>query len=422
MGDALNATDYDAVLKDYYTDDKIKEQSYSENPWFAMVVKEQAGGRRYVQPIEYGNPGGASAVFGTAATNSATGKSKYLDFLINRQKQYQRVSIENELLYSTNSPRDSFAKAFDEFDRGFRSLGEKIGRRMYRTSGGSIGKMANTTTATNVIVLADKADAFNYQLGQQLQFAPADGTGPLDGGGATLEVTGIEYETGQITLAANLNTIAGISATDYVFGQDDFGVCLAGLEDWIPSGPDRNTRLAASFFGATRNNAPERLGGIHMDGTTMGGLDEVLIKLVGRIGKHGGQTSHIFANPETLTDLQLTSNAKVLLPQEIFTAMKNDEGEVIVGFAGFRVQIGSRTVRVYGDRNCPSNRIWAVQMDTWKLYHAAEVVNWLGEEWTGTKLTRSQTEDAMFADLGNYCNLGCSAPAWNGSASITPST
>jgi hypothetical protein len=27
----------------------------------------------------------------------------------------------------------------------------------------------------------------------------------------------------------------------------------------------------------------------------------------------------------------------------------------------------------------------------------------------------------MYADLGNYCNLGCSAPAWNGGASITPS-
>jgi hypothetical protein len=43
----------DALLKDYYTDDKIKEQSYGENPFFAFVKKERgvmAGGRRYVQP------------------------------------------------------------------------------------------------------------------------------------------------------------------------------------------------------------------------------------------------------------------------------------------------------------------------------------------------------------------------------------
>lgn len=420
---AYNATDYDAVLKDYYTDDKIKEQSYTDNPWFAMVPKEEDGGKRYVQPIEYGNPGGASAVFGTAATNANKSKSKYLDFYITRQKQYQRVDIENELLYATNSPKASFRKAFDEFDRGFRSLGEKIGRRLYRTSGGQIGKMANTTTNTTVITLADKADAFNYQIGMQLQFSATDGSGTLLASGATTEVSQIDYEAGQITCLDNLGVkIAGIATTSYVFQEDDYAACLAGLEDWIPSGTDRATRLGLPFFGASSRSAnPQRLGGINMDGTAMGGLDEVLIKLVGRIGKHGGMTSHIFANPETLTDLQLTSNAKVLLPQEIYTAMKNEDGEVVVGFSGFRVQIGSRTVRVYGDRNCPSNRIWAVQMDTWKLYHAGDTINWLGEEWTGTKLTRSQTADSMFADLGNYCNLGCSAPAWNGSASITPS-
>ncbi|HVH39584.1 MAG TPA: hypothetical protein VM764_06150, partial [Gemmatimonadaceae bacterium] len=86
------------------------------------------------------------------------------------------------------------------------------------------------------------------------------------------------------------------------------------------------------------------------------------------------------------------------------------------------VQIGARTVKVYGARSCPSNRIHALQMDTWKLYHAGKIINWLGEEWTGDKLTRHATEDAMLADLGVYCNLGCSAPAWNGTAKITPST
>ena len=48
-------TNQDAVLKDYYTDDKIKEQSFGENPLLAFIKKERgqmAGGRRYVQPLE----------------------------------------------------------------------------------------------------------------------------------------------------------------------------------------------------------------------------------------------------------------------------------------------------------------------------------------------------------------------------------
>lgn len=420
---ATSATDYEAVLQDYYTDDKIKEQVFAEEPFYAMVPKEQAGGKKYVQPVRYAAPGGASAVFGTAKTNANLSKSKYEDFLISRVKQYQSVVVENELLYASDSPKASFKKAFDEFDDGFKALGEKIGRRLFRSAGGAIAKLALTSTSTTTLVLADKADAFNFEVGMQLQLAAANGTGSLRDSGDTVEVTEVDYETGDIEIGGDLVTaIAGCGTTDYVFQEGDFGVCLSGIDDWIPV-DDRATRLAATFHGvASRAANPVRLGGVYMDGTGFGGLDEVLIKLCGKIGKHGGKTTHIFANPETLTDLQLTSNAKMLLPQEIHTTMKSSSGEVIVGFSGYKVQIGARTVKVYGARSCPSNRIHALQMDTWKLYHAGKIINWLGEAFTGDKLSRHPTEDAMLADLGVYTNLGCSAPAWNGSAKITPST
>lgn len=420
---AHNATDYEAVLQDYYTDDKIKEQVFAEEPFYAMVPKEQAGGRRYIQPVRYAAPGGASAVFGTAKTNANSSKSKYEDFLISRSKQYQSVVVENELLYATNSPRDSFKKAFDEFDDGFKALGEKIGRRLFRSQGGAIAKLAIASTTTTTLEFADKADVFNFEVGMQLQFSATNGTGSLHNSGATVEVTEVDYETGEVEIDGDLVTaVAAVTTTSYVFQEGDYGACLSGIDDWIPV-DDRATRLAASFHGVSSRAAnPVRLGGVYMDGTAMGGLDEVLIKLCGKIGKHGGRTTHIFANPETLTDLQLTSNAKMLLPQEIYTTMKSSSGEVLVGFSGYKVQIGARTVKVYGARSCPSNRIHALQMDTWKLYHAGKIINWLGEEWTDDKLTRHATEDAMLADLGVYCNLGCSAPAWNGTAKITPST
>lgn len=415
-------TDYEAVLQDYYTDDRIKEQVFYQEPFFAMVKKESAGGKKYVQPVRYGKNGGGSARYSTAKTNAAYSKSKYEDFLIQRKKQYQSVVVDNELLYASASPRASFRKAFDEFDDGFKGIGEKIGRRLFRTSGGSIGKMANASVAVTTITLADKADAFNFEIGDKLTFAAADGTGSERDSADTTEVTEVDYEAGTIEVADTLNVkIAAIGLTDYIFQEGDFGDCLSGLEDWIPI-DDRATKLAATFHGvSTREPNPVRLGGVYMDGTAMGGLDEVLIKLVGKIGKHGGNTDVIFANPETLTDLQLTSNAKMLLPQEIRVNMRSSTGEVILGFSGYRVQIGDRTVRVFGARSCPSNRIWALQMNTWTMYHAGKVINWLGEEFTGDKLTRHPTEDAMLADLGTYCNLGCSAPAWNGGAKIAPS-
>jgi hypothetical protein len=414
-----NLSTHDAVLKDYYTDDKLKEQSFGENPFYAFVRKERgkmAGGRRYVQPVEFGHPGGSSADFTKAMTNNTV--SSYEDFLIERKKQYQRVQIAHDLLFSSGNSRESFVKAMDEFDKGLRGLGEKVGRRLYRTQGGALAKMANSTAATTVITLADKASAFNFHIGQTLAFAAADGTGSLRDSGDTTTVTAVDHEGGFITCADSLSTkISGIGTTDFVFADGDFAACLSGLEDWLPV-DDRDTRLAASFHGVTRTASPDYLGGIYMDGTAMGGLDEVIIKLVGKVAKYGGMTSHIFANPETLSDLELLSNSKMRIVAELNSKVIGDSGEVLVGFSGYRAIVGGRSVKVYGDRNCPSNRIHALQLDTWTLWHSGDLINWLGESYSGSKLQMSQNDDAAEARLGSYMNLGCSAPGKNGVAKI----
>jgi hypothetical protein len=412
-------TNQDAVLKDYYTDDKIKEQSYGENPLFAFMKKERgqmAGGRRYVQPVEFGHPGGATSEYVKAMTNGTA--SSYEDFLIPRKKQYQRVQVDHELMFATESQRESFRKALDEFDRGFKGLGEKIGRRIYRTQGGSMGRMDNASVAVTVITLEDKASSFNFHIGQKLTFAAADGSGSERDSGDTTTVTAVDHENGLITVEDQLNTkITGIGLTDYVFTSGDFNQCLAGLEDWLPV-DDRSTKLAASFNSVTRSAAPDYLGGIYMDGTAMGGLDEVIIKLVGKLGKYGAQTSHIFANPESLSDLELLSNSKMRIVSELNTKIIGEAGEVLVGFSGYRAVVGGRSVKIYGDRNCPSNRLHALQLDTWTLWHTGKLVNWLGEAYTGQRLRPSENDDCAEARLGSYQNVGCSAPGWNGVAKI----
>jgi hypothetical protein len=412
-------TNQDAVLKDYYTDDKIKEQSYGENPLFAFMKKERgqmAGGRRYVQPVEFGHPGGATSEYVKAMTNGTA--SSYEDFLIPRKKQYQRVQVDHELMFATESQRESFRKALDEFDRGFKGLGEKIGRRIYRTQGGSMGRMDNASVAVTVITLEDKASSFNFHIGQKLTFAAADGSGSERDSGDTTTVTAVDHENGLITVEDQLNTkITGIGLTDYVFTSGDFNQCLAGLEDWLPV-DDRSTKLAASFNSVTRSAAPDYLGGIYMDGTAMGGLDEVIIKLVGKLGKYGAQTSHIFANPESLSDLELLSNSKMRIVAELNTKVIGEAGEVLVGFSGYRAVVGGRSVKIYGDRNCPSNRLHALQLDTWTLWHTGKLVNWLGEAYTGQRLRPSENDDCAEARLGSYQNVGCSAPGWNGVAKI----
>lgn len=418
---AFTLSNQDAFLKEVYTDEKILEQSFSKNPLLAFIKKSQgmtAGGRRYIQPVEYQNPGGAGADYGFAMQDNTV--SKYLDFILSRQKQYQRIQINNELLYATTKKSDAFVNALKEFDRGMRSLGEKIGRRLYRTQGGALGQLSiSGTLATTTLTFTDNAACFNFYVDQVLQFSTTDGTGSLLDGGDTTTVTAVDEESGTVTIADTLNVkIAGITSSSFVFQRGDYNACISGMADWLPAGTDRATLLAASFNNIVRSVSPVKLGGVFLDGTTVGDLDAVIIKLTGKITKYGGTTSHIFANPESLSDLEIVSNSKVRILKSITTNMSTEDGKFIIGINGYLALCGGNEVEIYPDRNCPSNRLLALQLDTWRLWHTGEWINWTGEMATGMRLRPSENEDSVEARLGAYQNLGCSAPGWNGVARL----
>jgi hypothetical protein len=415
----------DAFLKDVYTDEKILEQSFGDNPWLAFVQKKRgvtAGGRRYVQPVEFANPSGASADYGFAMTDNTV--SQYQDFLLTRMKQYQRIQVNNELLYATEKKSDAFIKALGEFDRGLMSLGEKIGRRMYRTQGGSLGQLSISSTNTTTLTFTDNAATFNFTIGQVLQFSTTDGSGSLLDGGDTTTVTAVDEESGTVTTADNIGTkISGITTSSYVFQRGDYNACISGLADWLPGDAStRATLLAASFNNITRSVSPVRLGGVFIDGRSIGDLDAVIIKLTSKITKYGGKTSHIFANPESLADLELVSNSKVRILSDVMGEVRGESGNLIVGFNGYRALCGGRSVMIYPDRNCPSNRLYALQGNTWTLWHTGEWINWTGEMATGMRLRPSENEDSVEARPGAYQNLGCSAPGFNGVAQLQASS
>jgi len=413
-------TNQDAVLKDWYTDDKIKEQTFGKNPLLALMRKERAqmaGGRRFIQPVEFGHSRGANSNYAKANTNGTT--DQYEDFQIQRKTQYQRIQVAHELMFAMDGGRGSFRKALDVFDRGFKGFGEKLGRRLYRTEGGSVGKLANSTVATTTITWEDKASGFQIMKGDKLTFAAADGTGSERASGASVTVVSVDIQGGTAVVDQTLNVaITGIATTDFVFIDGDFGQCVAGLEGWLPAGSDRATRLAASFNGVTRSDAPDYLGGIFVDGTSLGGLDEVFIKLVGDVGMFGGETDYILANPRSLSDFELISNSKVRILQDLTINVRGSTGDVLVGFSGYKVNCGGRVVKVIGDRNCPSNRVYALQLDTWTVYHTGDWINWGGENYTGSRIRPSETSDDAYSVLASYMNVGCSAPGWNGVARI----
>lgn len=413
--------DYDALLKDQYTPEKVRELSYYENPLFGMMKKKRRGGRRYIQPVMFGHPGGASATFAKAKNNQFN--SKYEDFQITRSKQFLLVTLDNELYLSAQDNLDAFEPAFDEFDKGFRGLAQKINRRLYRKASGSVGQItAGSNVGTATITLVDPADAFNIEAGMLLVASATDGGGSLRSSAATVTVSSVDYEAGTVTATGNWTAgIAAVEAGDYLFAEGDWDLCPAGLESWLPV-TNRASVLAASFFGVTRSLQGQRLGGIYMDATSMGDLDETVIKLVGRVNKHGGKVDLVLMNSEVLSDLQILWNSRHFTFENIDVSIKEKVGDSTLIFSkiysGMMAQIGGRKVKLIGDQACPSNRMYALQSDTWTIWHSYELPGFILKAATGQILRVPDDSDDVEGRVGGYFNLGCSAPGWNGVAAL----
>jgi hypothetical protein len=417
-------TTLQAILKDYWTPEKVIEQSYLDRPFYGLMPKRTVYGGAWHKGIEYAHPGGAGADYGTARRNATPSRYKQFVSPTFGFRQYQRVLIPNDVILGSESDEGAITKAVTEVDKGFRGLGEKTAIRLVRTQGGTIGQMANSTTSTNVITLADPADANNFEFGMHLQFSTTDGTGSLLASGAYVSVTAIDRIGGTVTTDASpdlATAISGITTTSFCFQESDYNACLPGLADWVPIGSTRTAKLAATFFGVPRSDDPVRLGGVYLDGTRMGGIDEVLIKLGALVQTHGGRTSHVFMNPLATAALQTVSYSKLFAVQSMVdVGIKYKGQELAIGYTAMRAIVGGQPVMIFSDPSWPTNRLDMIEMSSWELLHLGdEPIGFLGEKVLGGDiLWPARDYDAVEAMLGGYMWPACGAPGHNGAALI----
>jgi hypothetical protein len=426
-------TDWDASIKETYDERTVKCQAFVDNVLLGTLPKERSGGEYFVQPIRYKAPGGSSASFSKAKTNGTASKTKKLN--ISRISMYQRVGVEVHLLLSADKKSESMVRVSEEFDDGFSELASKVERRLFRSSSGSIGQIKSTTTITsNTIILVDKADAFNFQEGDKIVASSADGGGSLRDSGDTVTVSGVDYDAGTFTVSvADISAqITGISVSsnspngDYLFQDGDYDACISGLESWLPV-TNRSTKLAASFFGMTRDVNPVRLGGVYVDGTTLGGdANDILIKLISEVTKHGGKTDLVLCNTDFFADLQRIwiTTRQGFESVEVSASDKMSDGTPLVVsrlYPGMRAMIGGCRVTIVPTRSCPSSRVYALQRDTWTIRHVGSSVPcFMLEEVEGEmlRLDTTGTEPEAEAWLAAFTQLGCSAPGKNGVAKV----
>lgn len=392
---ALDMTTADALLKEAYQPDAMKNLTYKDNPFYAMVPKDEnfVGDTRVV-PLTIGNPQGRSSVFATAL--AAKGESLVKKFNITHKRDYSLVTIDNLTILATAGKEGAFVEAASyEINNGINALVHSISSALFRNGGGSIGRVGSS--AATSITLKEVNDVVNFEVDMVIEVASTDGTsGSLRTG--TVTISDIDRDTGVLTTDAT-STIGSLADDDYIFCDGDFGVKLSGLAAWVPDSAPSST----SFYGLDRTTDVTRLGGVRIASTDVTGLplEEKILHACARLGREGARPDTCFVSYEKFRDLEISLSSKV---------QYTDVEKAGVGFSAISIRGPKGTVKVIPDQSCPNNRAYVLTMDSWKLCTAGPAVQTLDRD---GKMLREAAADAYEVRIAFYGNLACFAPGWN---------
>lgn len=388
----LNMTSFAAGLKQMYSPEKVKNLVYADHPLLALVPKmENFVGENYVQPIIHSNPQGASATFANAQANKTASKIK--KFTITTNKDYALASIDNETILASKNNSGAFMSAVTlETDGAFATAARSLAISLYGSGTGKIGKVKSDYSSGTTIYLSQAADIVHFEVGMKINFSTADGGGSVIATKPTVDA--IDRNLGTITVSDATNVLAN----HYIFRDGDYDSKLKGLAAWLPasvSGSD-------SFFGLNRSVDVSRLAGIQYDGSASP-IEEALISAASRLAREGGKPTHCFMSYEKYAELEKSLGSKVQ-----YIDLKT---EVDVGFRGIVVNGPRGPIKVIADQDCPADKAYLLQLDTWKLLSRGQAPQILNMD--GLDKLRDASADSIELRVGYYGQLSCSAPGYN---------
>jgi len=403
----VDSTSFDAALKEYYTDEHVRDTVYDENPLFSMLPKMTSlTGDVYVQPVQYGLPMSRSADIAKALANKKT--NLYKKFQITTADDYAAISIARKVMKQSSGNRGAFFEARTrEIDGMLKSLVRSISNALYRNGGGSIGRVSTGTAPSGTtLTLNDAEDVSGFEVGQVLVASANDGSVSTDTlRVGSVEITAVDRDAGTLTGSVAWTTgISGLTTSDYLFVDGDFGVKLVGLGGWLGLRNDAATAPGSTaFFGVDRSSDVTRLAGIRVSAAG-DPIAEALRKGCSRLGREGKSPDCAFISHQKYRDLVIELGNKVEYTTTNVTAN--------VGFTGVKIVGARRPVTVYPDHNCPDKFAYLIDKGTWKIISHGPIPDLHDDD--GVRMLRDATADSFEVRASYYANTACADPSSNG--------
>lgn len=388
-----------AILKEYYSTQRVTQMTYKDAPLYAMLTKvKDFRGRIYPLPMRVTNPQGRAAVFSNAQAQKVG--SNYKEFSLTRARDYSLASISSEAIMASENDAGAFLRlATAEIDGALDSLKRSLGWSIYGDGSGSLGLIASYTlvSGASTITLSQVEDIVKFEIGQTLEVRNGATLRSYSTGVTSSVVIKVDRDLGVVTLSATSITGSDIVANDTSNVVGDYNVKLTGLAGWIPKVTPTNTL----FFGVDRTSDVTRLGGVRNSAIGKP-MDEALIDAARRAGREGGAPDYGFLGFNRYAQLEKTLGSRLIY---------SDVQVAGVGFRGIELSGPAGKIVIMPDRDCPESTGYLLQMDTWALYSLKEPVQILDMD--GNKMLRESSADAYEIRCASFSQLGCTFPGAN---------
>jgi len=363
--------------------------------------------------LEYDHPA-RSRLFANAQSDRFPSSS--IKYNLTRARDYSTGRVDAETMAASRSDMGAWLKALQRATSNTHlALRKNTAISLYRNHGGARGKMGSVidVEGTNdVLVLDNKSDVYNFSRGMACVAGTTDGTsGSVLAG--TFYIAKINFTLGYLHIAAAqtalgtpgnyASIVTGESETEYLFADGDFGVSFRGLESWIPlTAPS----AGESYLGIDRSVEPERLAGHRIDDTSKS-REELVQELAARITYTGGFNLTCYMAPIQVKQFALEMDTKVI---------RDPGGTGKAGFRGISIDTVAGTVEVLGDPACPENRMYMLDMGSWKFHHLEALPHLVEDD--GLQRIRVSDADQVEFRYRLWGNLACTSPGKNGVASL----
>lgn len=398
MSTNYDLSSFSAAMKELYDDQKLQDLYYRNNPFWALVPKDEGFvGETKPIPIISG-AAMASSNFTYALSDQAAATTHR--FALTRKKNYSVATIDNETLKAGATDLGAFLRpAKFATDRALKAVANAISMSLFRSGTGSRGRISSISTG--VITLTNASDVVFFEVNQTLQANATDGGTPR---AALGYVIAVNRAAGTVTVASSgmggsAADPSGWTTNDYLLVRGDNNAMISGLQGWLPTSAPTS---GDNWYGVDRSQDPTRLAGVRYDGSALS-IQEALVQGSQLLDREGGFPDFCFMNHASMAALINALGSKV--------QYEDLEGPAGIGFKAVKVYGANTEIKVIADRNCPAQTAYLLQMDTWKLEslgRAPYIETYGGPEWL-----RMASSDAAELRVNSYANLRTDAPGWN---------